>query len=101
MDPPGPLLTCLVTTFEALNGPSATFSEAACMDGWALVQGTAATGDDAVALFNEQSHHWVELGGISDGFCTAEDDVNVGIPTLILKALAGKIHLKLFPDGCP
>jgi hypothetical protein len=100
-NPPGSPLLCSATTFDKLNGPSARFSAVACSDGWALVQGTAATGDNAVALFNEQSHRWVELGGINDGYCAAEDDVNVGIPTAILDGLARAIHMKLYRSGCP
>jgi hypothetical protein len=64
------------------------------------VQGSDAAGDNAVTMFNEQSHRWVELYGTDDGYCTAEADVLVGIPTAILDSLAHSIHLKLFPGGC-
>jgi hypothetical protein len=96
--PPGVPLPCSASTFEAANGPGATFSAVACLDGWALVQGLASTGDAAVAIFNEQSHRWVEQGSINDGICTAEADVLVGIPTAILHSLARAIHLTLHPE---
>jgi len=99
-NPPGAPLPCSASTFDSINGPSATFSAFACLDGWALVQGSDAAGDNAVTMFNEQSHRWVELYGTDDGYCTAEADVLVGIPTAILDSLAHSIHLKLFPGGC-